>query len=139
MKVFTIFLGLIAFSGWASANPILVGEQSVASDSQISAPEFAIEANANRAWVQLLVSYRVSDEYNPRGAWIRYRVAGLSFDSRTQEVIWNGRVCARLQNRRIVNSGACQLSHQITRRDYDNGYEVFPGQVRWLQVFLQAR
>ena len=125
----SLMLSLTAFS--ALAGEIKIFDRPTYEFSQVSniRPEFAINADLGRAWVNLRF-----DEVGDGPAYYdeRVQVEGLSYNSTTNQIILDAEgtqtVCANVKinffGTHIKNTGKCTFAKKHYNVKVDNGYEV---------------
>lgn len=99
-----------------------------------STAEFVTNEKAERAWVEAAVyNGGVGDDY--RRETFRVKVPGLSYETRTQEIVYDNQgsriVCARVIASRfpfttrtqVRGTGNCRLLAHLDSRIDDNGFE----------------
>ena len=99
-----------------------------------STAAFVTNEETNRAWVEAAVhNGGMGDDYSLET--FRVKVPDLSYDTRTQEVLYDNQgsrvVCARVTvskflfttRTRVTSTGHCELLTRLERRKDDNGFE----------------
>ena len=125
--------GIASAGGSGPASRVVFDE--VVSDGYFhSTAAFVTNDEAERAWVEVAVDNGgVGDDY--RFDTFRIRVADLSYDTATREVLYQNEgtrvACARLTiskflfttRMRIKSTGRCELLSRIEHRNDDTGFE----------------
>lgn len=145
MKQILIVLALV-LSSVASAESILLLETRYDSSTDYL-PEFQVNKELGRAWVNIVASEYVGDSsyYSDN----RVKVPGMSYVAADKSIVVerNGEVvkCAEIYNRRFILDGGnsirltknCSFSQKKVSVQVDNGYEVRT--VKMVQVYLNVQ
>ncbi len=145
MKKLIVLIAL-ALSTVASAESLLIFETKNYSNYDV-APEFQINRELGRAWVNVVLS-----EYNGDSSTYtdnRIQIEGMSFNEADKTIVIekNGEtiVCGTLYNRRWVidfggsirESKRCTFSVKKVKVTEDNGFETY--KVPMIQVYLNVQ
>jgi len=109
-------------------------EEVVGEGYSYSTAAFVTNEETKRAWVEAAVhNGGLGDDY--RNETFRVKVPDLSYDTRTQEIVYDNRgsrvVCARVTTSRFLfttrtrvkSTGRCELVTRLEHRKDDNGFE----------------
>jgi hypothetical protein len=144
MKKFIAILAL-AFSAVAFADSSVIFETENYSNYDVY-PEFQVNKELGRAWVNVVLSEYVGDSSNYYDN--RVKIPGLSYKAETKEIVLekDGQeiVCGKIINRRWVidiggsvkESGRCKFTTKKVKVVRDNGFETY--KVPMLQVSLNV-
>ena len=144
MKKFIAMLALV-LSTLAAAESTMIFEVNDGRYYDV-APEFEVNKDLSRAWVNVVLSEKTSDDmfYTDN----RVKIEGLSYDVATKNIVLekNGEeiICGSLYDRRWVidggrsirKTGRCTFSVKNVKKAVDNGFEIY--YVRMIQVFLNV-
>lgn len=133
---FALVLGAF-LSSQAVAAPAIVYQAPVSPDYfEISNPYFEVNPSLGRAWVQVTLFYRISDEWNNRADIVRIPVNGLYFDAASNTVLWNNIPCGTNTQRGVQPTGRCPMSKSRDIIPVDDGFSIRP--VPHLTVYFDA-
>lgn len=129
-KLLSMIIALTAFS--ATAGEIKIYDVNTAALFYVSSvsPEFAINQDLGRAWVNITFSSYNEDPFKQDE---RVKVSGLSYNKDTKEIILDAEgsqtVCARVKFRRLFGTeirptGDCKFVQKYYTVEKDNGYEI---------------
>lgn len=139
MKFLALVFSLICLN--AFAGEILVTETRAPFTRNYVEPTFKINRAEGRAWVNVTVySTRYPNRDREHTSW-RTKVEGLSFDSATNLIVYNGIPCATVRGvgrgpfyREQIKNTGCKLSSKEVTKTYDDGYNSYKYQA--IQVYL---
>ena len=136
-----MFLGasiaILAGTGFAapvSADSPVVMDVVVGQGYFYSTAEFVFNEEAKRAWVEATVHNGGMGDDDRRETF-RVKVPDLSYDARTQEIVYDNQgsrvVCARVTASKLLftiqtklkRTGRCELLARLQHRHDDNGFE----------------
>ena len=144
MKKFIAILALV-LSTVAAAESTLIFQTKNYSNYDVY-PEFQVNKELGRAWVNVVLSEYVGDSSNYFDN--RVKIEGLSYNPETKEIVLekDGQqiVCGSIYNRRWVidiggsvrTTGRCTFSVKKIKVVEDNGFETY--KVPMLQVYLNV-
>jgi hypothetical protein len=130
-RVTTAALVMFSFVGVANATQVIVFEQPLNPNEEVSA-DFAANRELGRAWVEVALRARSLGEEGPTQEIVSKAVDGLYYDSARKQVLYRTGtetiVCAEdatfLWNTYLKSTGQCLLTPRTEQRELDDGFNT---------------